>query len=78
MLLENFIVSNVIFARQAISTLYIVNPRVNRITMISGRLRHNDMCCSELMVICSVIDITNFTCILTLYGLSHKKSSGVF
>ena len=36
MLLENFIISNVIFAHQAIfSTLYTGNPWVNRITMIS-------------------------------------------
>ena len=31
---------------------------------------------SELISTCSFVDITHFTCILILYGLSHKKSSG--
>ena len=39
MFLENFMISNVIFARQAIfSTLYIGTPQVNRIIMISGAM----------------------------------------
>jgi len=65
MLLENFIVSKVIFAHQAIfSTLYIGRPDVG----------HNDERWSELIITCSFIDITNFTYILILYGLSRKKN----
>ena len=65
MLLENFIVSKVIFAHQAIfSTLYIGRPDVG----------HNDKRWSELIITCSFIDITNFTYILILYGLSRKKN----
>ena len=70
MLLENFIVSKVIFAHQAIfSTLYIGRPDVG----------HNNERWSELIITCSFIDITNFTYILILYGLSRKKKSyGIF
>jgi len=71
MLHENLVISNVIFARQAIfSTLYIGKS--------SGKQdhyhhRHNDEYWSELIITCSFIDITNFTCVLILYGLSCKK-----
>ena len=34
---------------------------------------HNDECWSELIATCSFVDITHFTCILILYGLSHKN-----
>ena len=59
-----------IFARQTIfSTLCIGRS--------SGEqdhydLRHNDERWSELSVKCSFIDITNFTCILILYGCRVK------
>jgi len=72
MLHENLVISNVIFARQAIfSTLYIGKS--------SGKQdhyhhRHSDECWSELIITCSFIDITNFTCVLILYGLSCKKN----
>jgi len=74
MLLENFIISNVIFACQAIfSAVYIGKS--------SGKRDHYDLGhsgehWSELVIMCSFIDITNFTCILILYGVSRKKSSG--
>ena len=76
MVLENFIISNVIFAHQAIfSTLYIGKS--------SGKqdhydLRHSDQHLSELIITCLFIDITNFTCILILYGLSCKNLLEVF
>ena len=55
------IISNVIFARQAIfSTL------------------HSDEHLLELIITCSFIDITNFTCILILYGLSHNNLLELF
>ena len=69
MLLENFIISDVIFARKAVfSTLY---------GKSSGKqnhydLRHIDERWSELIITCSLMDITNFACILILYGLSRK------
>ena len=72
MLHENLVISNVIFARQAIfSTLYIGKS--------SGKQdhyhhRHSDERWSELIITCSFIDITNFTCVLILYGLSCKKN----
>ena len=71
MLHENLVISNVIFARQAIfSTLYIGKS--------SGKQdhyhhRHSDERWSELIITCSFIDITNFTCVLILYGLSCKN-----
>jgi len=70
MLLENFTISNVIFACQAIfSTLYIGKS--------SGKLDHwrNDEHSLELVITCSFIDITNFTCVLILCGLSRKNVS---
>ena len=73
MLLENFTISNVIFACQAIfSTLYIGKS--------SGKLDHSDLRRNdehslELVITCSFIDITNFTCVLILYGLSRKNVS---
>jgi len=64
MLLENFIISNVIFARRAFfSTLYIGRS--------SGKQDHYDL--RELIITCLIVDITNFTCILMLYGLSCKN-----
>jgi len=67
MLLENFVVSNVIFAHQAIfNTLYIGKS--------SGDLTCSDDHWSELIITCSFVDITNFTFILTSYALSRKKS----
>jgi len=71
-LLEYFIISNAVFARQAIfSTLY-TGKSLGREDHCD--LRHSDEHWSELIITCSFIDITNFTCILTLYSLS----SGVF
>ena len=70
MLLKDFIISSVIFARQAIfSTLYIGKS--------SGLLfmgwMHSDERWSELVITYSFIDITNFTCFFILCGLSCKK-----
>ena len=73
MLVENFITSNVIFTCQAIfSTLYIGKS--------SGKLDHSDLRRNdehslELVITCSFIDITNFTCVLILCGLSRKNVS---
>jgi len=70
MLLEKFIVSNAIFARKAVfSTVYIGKSSGKR---DHCDLRHSDERWSELIITCSLIDITNFTCILILYGLSRK------
>jgi len=70
MLLENFIVSNAIFARKAVfSTVYTEKSSGKR---DHCDLRHSDERWSELIITCSLIDITNFTCILILYGLSRK------
>jgi len=59
MLVESFIISNVIFSLHAIfTTLYIVKS--------SGKqdhcdLGHSDEHWSQLIITCSFIDITNFT-----------------
>jgi len=74
MLLENFTISNVIFARRAIfSTLYMGKS--------SGKQdhyhhRHSDERWSELTITCSLY--TNFTCVLILYGLSRKNIYEIF
>jgi len=71
MLLENFIISNVIFAREVIfSALYIGKSSGKR---DHCDLRHSGEHWSDLVITCSFIDITNFTCILILYGLSRKE-----
>jgi len=73
MLLENFTISNVIFACQAIfSTLYIGKFSA---TLDHSDLRRNDEHSLELVITCSFIDITNFTFVLILYGLSRKNVS---
>jgi len=70
MLLENFIVSNAIFARKAVfSTLYTGKSSGKQDHYV---LRHNDERRSELIITCSLMDITNFACILILCGLSRK------
>jgi len=67
--------SNVIFRRFSVHCTQ-GSPRVG--SQISKRVGwHNDERSSELILTCSFIDIS-FTCILILYGLSHKKSSGIF
>ena len=38
---------------------------------------HSDERWSELTITCSFIDIISFTYVLILYGLSHRKSSGI-
>jgi len=71
MLVESFIISNVIFSLRAIfTTLYIVKS--------SGKqdhcdLRHNDEHWSELIITCSFIDITNFTCVFDIAWLVMQK-----
>ena len=68
MLLENFIISSAIFAHWMILVHCTQDsPRVNGITMISG-----------VSISSSIVDMANFACIFVLYGLSHKKSSGIF
>ena len=64
LLLENFIISSVILACRVIfSTLCIGKS--------SGKQCHYDL--REFIIPCSFVDITIFTCILILYGLSHKN-----
>jgi len=64
LLLENFIISSVILACRVIfSTLCIGTS--------SGKQYHYDL--REFIIPRSFVDITIFTCILILYGLSHKN-----
>ena len=72
MLVENYVISNVIFARQAIfSTLLYMGKSWSK--HVRCDLRHTDEHWLELIITCSFIDNTNFTCILILYGLSRKN-----
>jgi len=70
--MENFVIGNVMFARQAISSILYIGKSSGKQDHYD--IRHNDEHWSELFIACSVIDITNFTCILIfLYGLSGKN-----
>ena len=73
MLVENFTVSKIIFARRAILVVHTGSTGMSSDKHDHYDHRHNDERWSELIIACSFIDVTNFTLILILYGLLRKN-----